>query len=100
MPALEDVESLLLQQDLLILGKVVGQLCFRIVRNASDLVRNGFWNEISTRRALHAMGRKYLELGVVGRVKVSMRDKDHLPLPRGIGQASNVREQLLCPRHI
>src|SRR5208282_5648055 len=46
------------------------------------------------------MGRKLLELRIISRMKVSVRNQKHFIAPGCIRQFVDIREQLLCARHV
>src|ERR1700733_4206779 len=92
---LKDVESLLLQHDLLAGCEVVGQLCEGNVFDAHHFFRKRFRNELGPGGSSDAMRRKLLKLGIVGGVEASMRNQEHFTSARRIREPADVGQQLL-----
>src|SRR5450759_4392053 len=95
MASLKNIERLLLQDNLPILEKIFRQLRVGVVFHPNEIVRQRFRNQLRPSRSLQAMWRELLELRVVGRMKVSMRQQKHFAAPRRVRQFADVGQEFL-----
>ena len=93
MPALEDVERLFFEMNLLILFKITRQRCRGLVRDCYNFLRQRLGNIGGARGAFDAVRRKCLELGIVFRVVATMRNQKDATLAGGVRKPANIREQ-------
>jgi len=99
-PALEDVERLFLEKNLIELQKIVWQRGQRLVRDGDDFLRQSFGNNRGARRAFDAVRRKRLELRIVLRVVAAMRDQKHAALAGSVRKPPNIRKQFFGAGHV
>ena len=95
MATLKDIQRLLLQNDLLMLGKIFGQLGVGVVFHASDIVRQCLRNKVRSGRAFQTVRRKLLELRIIRRMKASMRNQENFVAPRRVRQLADVGQKFL-----
>ncbi len=75
MAALEDVERLFFQYDLLVLRKILGELRAGFIRYCDEFVRQGFGHQFRARRPADAVWRKLRELRIVCFVDAAVGNK-------------------------
>ena len=95
MATLKNIQRLLLQDDLLILGKVFGQLGVGIVFNPNKIICQCFRNKVRPRRPFQAVRRKLLELRIIRRMEASMRNQENFTAPRRIRQLADIGQKFL-----
>src|ERR1700679_2717535 len=57
-------------------------------------------NELCPGRALQAMRRKQLKLGVICGMKAAMGNQENLVTPRRVGELANIGQEFLSSRHV
>ena len=92
-PAGEDIEGLLLQENLLVGRKVRGYAGFRLVWDGDYFFGERFRNELRPGRSSYTMRREGGELGIILAVIAPMRDQKDTALAGGIGEPADIGEQ-------
>ncbi len=100
MATLKDVERLFLKDDLLIAEKVFRQLRVGIVFQTNEILSQRLGDKLGAWRAFHAVRRKLVEFGVIGRVKAAMGDQKHIAAARRVGELADIGEEHFRSRNV
>src|ERR1700733_6949050 len=91
MRVIEDIQSLLLENELLIIENRVGKLSSAVVRNRMDFLGQALGNNAFSGSAANTVWREGFEFRIIGQMTAGAGDEQYAPFPRYIDQPLNIR---------